>query len=140
MPGISRFYFAMAITYLMIGIGVGLHMSISQDHGAAGAHAHINLLGWVTSAVFGGYYALNPQKAEGWLSRTQCILYSLGLVVMLPALYMMLTGQPGFEPAVAIGSMYQRAAGSPNVAPRPSIEDGRFAAPSTRVYSVSSAL
>ena len=105
MPGISRFYFAMAITYLMIGIGVGLHMSISQDHGAAGAHAHINLLGWVTSAVFGGYYALNPQKAEGWLSRTQCILYSLGLVVMLPALYMMLTGQPGFEPAVAIGSM-----------------------------------
>lgn len=105
MPRISRFYFAMAITYLMIGIGVGLHMSIMHDHSAVGAHAHINLLGWVTSAVFGGYYALNPGKAEGWLPRTQCILYSLGLVVMLPALYMMLTGTPGFEPPVAIGSM-----------------------------------
>ena len=105
MPRISRFYFAMAITYLMIGIGVGLHMSISQDHGAVGAHAHINLLGWVTSAVFGGYYALNPEKAAGWLPSAQCILYSLGLIVMLPALYMMLTGTPGFEPAVAAGSM-----------------------------------
>jgi hypothetical protein len=105
MPGISRFYFAMAITYLLVGIGVGLHMSIIQDHTAAGAHAHINLLGWVTSAVFGGYYALNPQKAEGWLPMAQCILYSVGLIVMLPALYMMLTGTPSFEPAVAIGSI-----------------------------------
>jgi hypothetical protein len=105
MPGISRFYFAMAITYLMVGIGVGLHMSIIHDHTAVGAHAHINLLGWVTSAVFGGYYALNPQKAEGWLPRVQCGLYSIGLIVMLPALYLMLTGTPGFEPAVAAGSM-----------------------------------
>jgi peptidoglycan/LPS O-acetylase OafA/YrhL len=105
MPRISRFYFAMAITYLMIGIGVGLHMSIAQDHTAVGAHAHINLLGWVTSAVFGGYYALNPHKAEGWLPRAQCGLYSIGLIVMLPALYVMLTGTPGVEPAVAMGSM-----------------------------------
>ena len=110
MPRISRFYFAMAITYLMIGISVGLHMSIIHDHSAVGAHAHINLLGWVTSAVFGGYYALNPQKAEGWLPWTQCILYSVGLVVMLPALYMMLTGTSGFEPAVAAGSMAVAAA------------------------------
>lgn len=105
MPKISRFYFAMAILYLMTGIGVGLHMSITQDHTAVGAHAHINLLGWVTSAVFGGYYALNPHKAEGWLPRIQCSLYSIGLIVMLPSLYMLLTGSPGAEPAVAIGSL-----------------------------------
>jgi hypothetical protein len=105
MPGISRYYFAMAIIYLMIGIGVGLHMSIAQDHSAVGAHAHINLLGWVTSALFGGYYALNPAKAAGWLPRIQCFAYSIGLIVMLPALYLMLTGTPGVEPAVAMGSM-----------------------------------
>lgn len=105
MPRISRFYFAMAIIYLMVGIGVGLHMSIAHDHSAVGAHAHINLLGWVTSALFGGYYALNPVKAGGWLPWAQCALYSVGLVVMLPALYLMLTGTPGVEPAVALGSM-----------------------------------
>ena len=105
MPRISRFYFGMAILYLMTGIGVGLHMSISQDHSAAGAHAHINLLGWVTSAVFGGYYALNPEKASGWLPRIQCAAYSLGLIVMLPSLYLLLTGNTGVEPAVALGSI-----------------------------------
>lgn len=105
MPGISRFYFAMAITYLMIGIGLGLVMSIRHDYDAAGAHVHINLLGWTTSAIFGGYYALNPHKAEGWLARTQSVLYSIGLIVMLPALYLMLTGNQAFEPAVAVGSI-----------------------------------
>ena len=105
MPRISQVYFAMAILYLMAGIAIALHMSISQDHAAAGAHAHVNLLGWVTSAVFGGYLALNPDKAVGWLPWTQFGAYATGLVVMLPALYMMLTGRPGFEPAVAAGSM-----------------------------------
>lgn len=105
MPRISRFYFAMAILYLMTGIGIGLHMSITHDHSAVGAHAHVNLLGWVTSAVFGGYYALNREKAEGWLPWIQYAAYAVGLLVMLPALYMMLTGQSGFEPAVASGSM-----------------------------------
>jgi hypothetical protein len=42
----------------------GLHMAIAGDHSAIGAHAHANLLGWVTMAIFGGYHALNPAKAE----------------------------------------------------------------------------
>lgn len=105
MPRISRFYYGMAILYLMSGIGVGLQMAISQDHSAVAAHAHINLLGWLTSAVFGGYYALNPEKAVGLLPRIQCAAYSLGLIVMMPSLYMLHTGHPEIEPVVAAGSM-----------------------------------
>lgn len=105
MPRISRFYFGMAILFLMTGIALGLKMAITQDHSAAPVHAHINLLGWVTSALFGGYYALNPQKAHGWLSRTQCGIYTLGLLVMLPALYYLYDGHPEIEPLVAGGSM-----------------------------------
>lgn len=105
MPRISQVYFAMAILYLMAGIAIGLHMSVSQDHGAVGAHAHVNLLGWVTSAVFGCYFALNPDKAVGWLPWMQFGAYATGLIVMLPSLYMMLAGRPQFEPAVAEGSM-----------------------------------
>ena len=104
-PKIARIYFGMAILYLLAGIGVGMHMSISQDHSAMGAHAHINLLGWVTSAIFGAYYALNPGKAEGWLPWTQFCLYAAGLIVMLPSLYLMMTGRPEVEPVVAAGSM-----------------------------------
>jgi glucose-6-phosphate-specific signal transduction histidine kinase len=105
MPTISRFYFGMAILYLMSGITLGLAMAISQNHSLAPVHAHINLLGWVTSALFGGYYALNPQKASGWLPRIQCTVFTLGLLVMLPALYYLYVGHPEIEPVLGGASM-----------------------------------
>lgn len=105
MPRISNFYFGIAILFLMAGITLGLNMAISQDHSAAPVHAHINLVGWVTSALFGGYYALNPEKARGWLAWTQCAVFTIGLLVMLPSLYLLYTGRPEIEPVVASGSM-----------------------------------
>jgi hypothetical protein len=65
MPKVSNYFFRSAILFLIAGIGLGISMSITQNHDVIGAHAHINLLGWVTSAIFGGYYALNPAKAAG---------------------------------------------------------------------------
>src|SRR5690606_12881968 len=47
MPAISNYYFRTAILFLLAGIAVGIQMSISQVHNVTGAHAHINLLGWV---------------------------------------------------------------------------------------------
>ncbi|ANT51011.1 hypothetical protein [Mesorhizobium amorphae] len=111
MPRVSELFFKTAIVFLIVGIAVGLHMAISQDHAAFPAHAHINLLGWVTSAIFGGYYALNPAKAARRIAMIHFGLYTLGLVVMLPALYLMLAkGNTAIEPVVATGSMIVAAA------------------------------
>jgi hypothetical protein len=92
MPRISELFFRSAILFLIVGIGLGLQMSISQNHNVIGAHAHINLLGWVTSAIFGGYYALNPAKATGLLPLVQYWVYTIGVVVMAISLYLLLTG------------------------------------------------
>lgn len=110
MPRVSELFFKTAIVFLILGIAAGLQMAISGDHGAFPAHAHINLLGWVTSAIFGGYYALNPAKAERRLAMIHYGLYTLGIVVMLPALYVMLQGNPALEPIVAGGSLVVAAA------------------------------
>jgi hypothetical protein len=105
MPRISDWYFKAAILFLVVGIALGIQMSIARDHSAMGAHAHINLLGWVTSALFGGYFALNPAKAEGMLPRVQFGVYIVGVVVMVAALYLLLTGNTGVEMVVATGSL-----------------------------------
>ncbi|ESZ38006.1 hypothetical protein [Mesorhizobium sp. L2C066B000] len=110
MPRVSELFFKTAILFLMLGIAAGLQMAISGDHAAFPAHAHINLLGWVTSAIFGGYYALNPQKAARRIAMIHYGLYTLGLVIMLPALYVMLQGNPALEPIVAGGSLIVAAA------------------------------
>jgi Na+/phosphate symporter len=111
MPKVSDLFFKTAIVWLILGIGAGLQMAISGDHGAFPAHAHINLLGWVTSAIFGGYYALNPGKAARKIAMIHYGLFNIGLVIMLPALYLMLHGgYTAIEPVVAVGSLIVAAA------------------------------
>lgn len=110
MPRVSELFFKSAIVFLILGIAAGLQMAISGDHGAFPAHAHINLLGWVTSAIFGGYYALNPAKAARRIAMIHYGVYNLGLVIMLPALYLMLRGNSALEPIVAVGSLIVAAA------------------------------
>ncbi|AEH89580.1 hypothetical protein [Mesorhizobium opportunistum] len=111
MPRVSDLFFKTAVVWLILGIGAGLQMAISGDHGAFPAHAHINLLGWVTSAIFGGYYALNPAKAARRIAMIHFGLYTIGLVIMLPALYLMLHGgYTAIEPVVAAGSLIVAAA------------------------------
>ncbi len=105
MPYVSQLFFRSAVLFLIVGIAIGLEMAISGDHGIFPAHAHINLLGWVTSALFGGYYALNPDRAERRIAMIHFVVYTVGLVVMLPALYVMLLGYPRVEPIVATGSL-----------------------------------
>lgn len=105
MPQLAQLYFKTAIIFLIIGIGMGLQMSMSGTHDVIGAHAHTNLLGWVTMAIFGGYYALNPSKAETRLALIQYGVYTLGVVIMTPSLYFMLRGNPAMEPLVAVASL-----------------------------------
>ncbi|MBF0680605.1 MAG: hypothetical protein IR164_16895 [Devosia sp.] len=105
MPNISNLFFRTAVLFLLVGIALGLMMSITGDHNVIGAHAHINLLGWVTSALFGGYYALNPAKAAGRLPMAQYLVYVVGVTVMSLALYFLLLGNTAMVPLVAGSSL-----------------------------------
>jgi peptidoglycan/LPS O-acetylase OafA/YrhL len=105
MPRLSNYFFKTATILLIVGTAMGLHMGISEDHSAMPAHAHVMLLGWVTSALFGGYYALLPAKAERRVAFVHFGVFVLGMLIMLPALYLKYTGYQGFEPLLGGGSM-----------------------------------
>lgn len=105
MPRIAHLYFRTAIVFLIVGLCMGLKMGISGDHSIIGAHAHANLLGWVTMAIFGGYHALNPEKAERRIATLQYGVYTFGVALMVPALYLMLSGNAALEPVVGIASL-----------------------------------
>ena len=105
MPNVAQLFFKAAVVFLIVGIGMGLQMSISGVHNVTGAHAHANLLGWVTSAIFGGYYALNPAKARTKLAMIHFWVYTVAVAVMIPALYLMLQGYAALEPLVAASSL-----------------------------------
>lgn len=110
MPRVADYFFKAAVLFFLFGIAMGLQMSISGEHNVIGAHAHTNLLGWVTSALFGAYYALNPAKAESRLATIHFWVYVASVAVMSPSLYALYLGNPGVEPLLAISSLTAFAA------------------------------
>ncbi len=100
----AQTYFKTAILLLVVGLAAGILMAASGDHAAAGAHAHLNLIGFVLMSVYGTYFALNGDKARGRLPQIIWIVHTAGAVVMFVALWLMLSGNPQLEPVVALAS------------------------------------
>jgi hypothetical protein len=66
---ISDFCFIAAALAALGGMGLGIFMGLAQDFTLAPAHAHLNLLGWVTMALYGLYHrgAGRTGGLAGWL-------------------------------------------------------------------------
>jgi hypothetical protein len=103
MRGIPFVFFAAAALSVLCGMVWGIAMSISQDHSLSPAHAHLNLIGWVTMGLFGIYYALTPSAATARLARVHAALAILGLVMIVPGIVLAITGRG--EAVAAAGSM-----------------------------------
>lgn len=107
MPRVSLAFFMFAALSGCIGLGWGVYMGVTQDHTSYSAHAHLNLLGWVTPALMGGFYALAKDRVDGPMPWVNLSLSMLGVVAMIPALALKITGsQAGWlEPAIGIGAL-----------------------------------
>jgi hypothetical protein len=80
-------------------------MAMSQDHSVAPAHAHINLLGWVSLFLIGIYYRLHPALDATRLALIQVWVWIVGTIVLTAGVTAIYLGNPGAEPAAAIGSI-----------------------------------
>lgn len=88
MKGIALVFFTAGVICALIGMAWGIQMSASGDHLMAPAHAHLNLLGWVSLAVFGIFYHLVPGAASGMLAKVHCAVALAGVVTIVPGIYM----------------------------------------------------
>jgi hypothetical protein len=88
MRGISFWFFLTAVIYVTIGMLWGIHMSASGDHALGPAHAHLNLIGWVTMALFGIYYHLVPKAAEHVLAKVHFAVATAGVIIIVPGIVM----------------------------------------------------
>jgi peptidoglycan/LPS O-acetylase OafA/YrhL len=83
MRDIAFVFFLAAVLCVTGGMFWGLQMGASGDHSMVGAHAHLNLAGWATMALFGIYYRLTPQAARGWLPKVHAVLAIAGTAVLV---------------------------------------------------------
>jgi len=107
MRGIGFYFFIAGVLCITLGMIWGIHMAVSGDHAMAGAHAHLNLVGWVTMGLFGLYYTVTPSAAASGLAKIHLALAVAGVVVMIPGIVITIKG--GGDGVVAAGSMLTAA-------------------------------
>ena len=95
----------LSVVYLIIGISMGIAMGASQNFTLRPVHAHINLLGWTTMALAGLIYSVFPKAGESRLARLHFWLLNLALPVMMSALGLLLFGQVGVAPVLALAEV-----------------------------------
>ena len=101
-----RSLFRISVSLGLIGIVLGIVMGIRQDFVLMPAHAHLNLLGFVTMFLSALYYRVVPGAAASGLARYQAIVSVAGAVVFpIGIACVLLGGHDRFEPVVVAGAL-----------------------------------
>lgn len=101
----SSLSFLIAVLAGVVGMAWGIVMAVSHDHSALPAHAHLNLLGWVSLFLFGVYYRLHPLLDKAATARVQVGAWVVGTILLTVGVGMIHGGYPSGEPFAGIGSI-----------------------------------
>lgn len=91
MPNAAFLFITIAIVYAVIGMVVGIMMGVTEIFAYGDLHAHINLVGWATMALFGLVYRAYPEMAKSPLTRIHFWVANAGVIVFLVGIYVVIT-------------------------------------------------
>ena len=101
----SSVSFPAAVLMVVAGMIWGIIMAVSRDHSAMPAHAHLNLLGWVSLFLFGVFYHLHPAIDRSRSALVQVGVWIVGTVILTLGVALLHTGHDIGQPFAAIGSV-----------------------------------
>ena len=97
--------FRAAVLMVIAGMIWGIAMGISQDHSTLPAHAHLNLLGWVSLFLFGIYYHLHPAVDLNRLATVQVWVWIAGTIILTIGVGLVHSGHEIGDPIAAVSSL-----------------------------------
>jgi hypothetical protein len=92
MRGIPLAFLLTGIGAVLVGMAWGIQMSATGDHLLAPAHAHLNLIGWVTFSIFAFYYQQNQSAAGSVFARIHYVVALAGLLMIVPGIVAAING------------------------------------------------
>lgn len=101
-------YIVWALAYAIAGMGLGIYMAASQEHGQHVTHAHLLLLGFVASVIYGVIHKLWLDVHRPAMAAAQLIAHQLGVLVMSTGLFLLYGGlvpAASLEPILAVASI-----------------------------------
>ncbi|MEW9623308.1 TonB-dependent receptor [Rhodanobacter geophilus] len=104
----DRKYLVWALGYLVAGMCVGLYMAASKNHAQRVAHAHILLVGFAVSFIYGIIHRLWLDRPGKVLATTQFVLHQAAAIVMCVGLLLLYGGvlsEPVLAPVLGAASL-----------------------------------
>ena len=81
-------FLLLAAIALSIGVGMGIYMGIVHDFMLSPVHAHMNLVGWASLALFGIVYRLYPHLQQQWVAKLHFALAAPAAFLLPAGIYM----------------------------------------------------
>jgi hypothetical protein len=89
MRNFDRIYLIWALCYAVAGMALGIYMGVSRDHGQFVTHAHVMLVGFVTSLIYAVIYRLWLTAPSRVLATIQLSLHQAGSLAMFAGLLLL---------------------------------------------------
>ncbi|MBS0580358.1 MAG: TonB-dependent receptor [Proteobacteria bacterium] len=86
---LDRRFLVWALGYAVLGMCLGIYMAASQNHGEFVTHAHILLIGFVLSLVYGLIHRLWLEGPARPLANLQFWLHQLAALVLCTGLFLL---------------------------------------------------
>ncbi len=96
------------LLYAVLGLALGIHMGASGDHTQMPTHAHIMLLGFVVTFIYGVCHKLWLGNTMPKISIIQFYVHHIGTLVLLTGLFLLYGGfiaAEKIEPILASASI-----------------------------------
>jgi peptidoglycan/LPS O-acetylase OafA/YrhL len=104
----DRKFVAAAFGYAIAGLLLGIYMAASHKHGQLVTHAHIMLVGFVVSFIYGVCHKLWLNNNDSVLGKTQFYLHHGGTLVLIAGLFLVYGGHAdpvAVEPFLIVSSL-----------------------------------
>ncbi len=83
MRKIDETYFLLSLIWLIAGMVFGIWLGATHQMNFAESHAHMALVGFVVSAIFGIMYRFYPAMGQSRLAPFQLWIYQIGAVILV---------------------------------------------------------
>jgi len=106
--GFDRKYLLWALSYVVAGMSLGVFMAASHNHEQHITHAHILLVGFVASLIYGVIHKLWLGAETPRLAKTQFTVHQAGAVTMSVGLFLLygnIVPEARIEPVLAVASI-----------------------------------
>ena len=104
----DRKFVATGLGFAILGLILGIYMAASHNHGQLSTHAHIMLVGFVVSFIYGVCHKLWLTNSESRMATIQFYLHVIGAIGITVGLFLLYGGMVApekIEPVLSISSI-----------------------------------